>query len=310
MTARRPTFEQRLTQALDLAAEPEARLAAAEFLAGEGLFHEMAPVAETLAAQPATATGGRRLAMICRQFDRWGLQDRLEPFADPQGQPDRAGLTRSGLLLRREGSRDCVIVFLGSASQYWVSLYLLERVLPPDRHILFLKDPDQMSFAFGTPALGTCHAAIVPSLHRFLDSLGVHRFHVLGTSSGGFAALHFGLTAGAAGVLTLSPATTLVPLLARIRAAADPARREELDRRQPGLPDIADVLTQLHRPSCPVLLVHAADHAEDGAQCDRLRDWPGITLHPIADCAQHDTLGSLITSGGISDLFKRVFDAG
>lgn len=309
MTARRPTFEHRLTLALDPEGAPEARLAAAEFLAGEGLFHDMAPVAETLAAQPATATGGRRLAMICRQFDRWGLEDRLEAFADPQGQSDRAALTRSALLLRRADSRDCVIVFLGSASQYWVALYLLERVLPPDRHILFLKDPDQMSFAYGTPALGACHASITPSLQRFLASLGVQRFHVLGTSSGGFAALHFALSAGAAGVLTLSPATTLVPLLARIRAAADPERRAELDRRQPALPDIADLLTQVQHPPCPALLVHAAGHAEDAAQCHRLQGQPGISLQPIADCAQHDTLGPLIASGAISGLIKRVFDA-
>jgi hypothetical protein len=304
------SLEARMALVNDPEAAPELRLAAAEFLAGEGLFADMAPLAATLAELPATAVGGRRLVQVCRQFDRWCLQDRLEPYADPQAQPERAALTRSGLLLRRNGSRDCVIVFVGDARSFWVTLYMLERVLPKDRHILFLKDPDRAGYVFGTPALGTHHHQIAPALCRFLATLGVRRFHVIGTSSGGFSALHFALTAGAAGSLALSPWTTIASFVASVLSAAPVARQGEIRARAPAQPDLAALIAGPPALSHgPLNLVYGADHDDDRAQCERLKAHPGVTLYPVANCAQHDTLGPLIASGAIVGQLGRLFDA-
>lgn len=304
------SLEARMALANDPEAAPDLRLAAAEFLAGEGLFADMAPLAETLAELPATAVGGRRLALVCRQFDRWRLQDRLEPFADPQAQPERAALTRSGLLLRRDGSDDCVIVFVGDARSFWVTLFMLERVLPKDRHILFLKDPDRLGFVFGTPALGIHHHQIAPALCRFLTTLRVRRFHVIGTSSGGFSALHFALTAGAEGSLALSPMTTVASLVAKVQSATPEARKDEVKARAPVQPDLAALLAGAPALSHgPLHLVYGAYHDEDRAQCERLKTHPGVTLYPVANCAQHDILGELIGSGAIVAHLGRLFDA-
>jgi len=309
MTTFWPDIEAGLAIAHSPETGPDLRLAAAESLAGEGLFNDMAPIAESLAALPATAAGGRRLKMICRQFERWGLHRRLTPYGDPQADPERAAKTRSALFLRRDGSRDCVIVFVGDASLYWVSLYMLERILPTDRHILFLKDPDRIGFTLGTPGLSSRHDQMAPALCRFLAGIGVERFHVLGTSSGGFSALHFARTAGAAGALALSPWTTAAPLIACLQADAPADVRDDIARRAPVQPDLAALFDGPQSlPLCPLLLTYGADHVVDRLQSERLSGSPGVALNPLADCAQHDILGPLIASGAITGLLERLFD--
>lgn len=302
------SFEDQRALALDPAAAAEARIAAAKFLAGEGLFAEMAAVADAL--QPATAEA-QRLAMACRQFERWGLHDRLEPWADPvTGHRARAERTRSAMLLRRGASREAVIVFVGMASQFWVTLYMLERFLPADRHILFLKDPDRLSFACGCPAVGPGHADIGAALNRFLSQMSIDRFHVMGTSSGGFAALHFALTSGAAGALALSPETTLAPLAELALGAFGPDRATELAPRLPAPLDLVDLLGRPQYVPRPVLLIHAAGHAADARASARLSGLPGVEVEAIPDCAEHDILGPLIATGALRGVLGRGLDAG
>lgn len=311
MSERKLTFDEALALAQDTGADPAARMGAAGFLAAEGLFTEMAAVAETLEANPETAPAARRLALTCRQFARWGLHERLIPWSDEtRGDPARARLTRSAMLLHRDGAQDAVIVFIGAASQYWVSLYMLEKYLPADRHILFLKDPLRISYALGTPAFGASHASITDGLRHFLTTRGVRRFHVLGTSSGGFAALHFAFTAGAAGVLALSPETTLAPLATSLHANLTPALLADLLPRLPVPLDLADLLQDPAHPApVPALLLHAEHHAEDAAMCARLHGLDGVRIEALPDSDQHDILLPLITGGGVGPLFARVFGA-
>lgn len=235
------------------------------------MFDEMAPLADSLSGIPATAAGGRRLAMVCRQYRRWGLHERLEPYVDPQLQPNLTARTSNALFLRREGSRECVIVFVGDANQYWISLYMLERVLPADRHILFLKDSDRSGFVFGTPALGANHAAIAPTLGRFLKSLEINRFHLLGTSSAGFCALQSALSLGAAGAMALSPRTSIASLVAYLQTVAPADMLSRMTQQRPADLDLALLLREQaglsHCPQGPVssaVLRKSADVSDTG----------------------------------------------
>lgn len=302
------SFLTHLSRAKDSTADPELRLASAMMLAGEGLFAEMDEVAQNLATHAALAVKVNRLALTCRQFERWGLHHRLRPWSVPgRGDAELVRLTRCALTRQSAGARDAIIVFVGAASQYWVTLHLLERLLPQGRHLLFLKDPDWSSFLFGTPAFGRRHADVARGLRHFLQESGAERFHVLGTSSGGFAALHAALTMGAAGVLALSPETTLQPLADRLRASTARPWPADADPRLPQPIDLRDLLAQ-PRPDCgPALLMHGADHPADAAMCKRLQGAPGVSIEALPDCAEHDILRPLMTAGLVKPLFERVF---
>ena len=303
------TFDGRLALANDAAAAPEQRLAAAELIAGEGLFREMAAVAAAVEPLPAFAARARRLAMVCRQYERWGLHKRLEPVSRPGIETAAlAVLTRNALLRRADGARSCVVVFMGTASQFWVSVYMLERLLPADCHILFLKDPGGASYALGTPAFGRRFTDLTSGLHSVLSDLGVSRAQVIGTSSGGFAALHFALTTGAAAVLALSPETTLLPVVSNLRVAGAAEVVPDLETRLPAPLDLV-ALYATHPAPPPAVLVHAAGHAADAAMCRRLAGLPGVELCPVPDCDQHDTLAPLIRSGAMRGLLDRLFAA-
>lgn len=303
-------FEARLGIAQDPQAAPLDRLAAAQFLAGDGLFQEIAPLADALAILPETAAGAKRLAIICHQFERWGMHRRMEPYADPGVDPVRAARTRSALLLRREGRGDGLIVFVGDASQYWATIYMLERLLPKDRPILFLKDPDRIGFSLGTPALADRHDDMAPALERCMDMLGIRRFHVLGTSSGGFSALHFARTAGASAALALSPWTECAWLLDRVQTQDPENQRDEICGRGPAQPDLVALFAAPSpAPPIPMHLAYGADNAFDRQQAERMSGCPGVQLHPLDGCAQHDILGPLIASGAMQGLLERLFNA-
>lgn len=307
-------FEDRLAVALDPVADSALRLTHAAVLAGDGLFAEMAGVCAEVAAgcasDPALVAMATRLARTCRQFERWGVHHRLQPWLCARGgDRARAERTNSALLLRREGSRRVIIVFVGAASQHWVTLYLLERYLPTDCHILFLKDPDQTGYCLGSPALGARHADIAPALMQLITDLGAHEHFVLGTSSGGFAALHFAFGSGAKGCLALSPETTIAPtvhtLAPQWEAKGGKAFAQDIAARMPRPLDLLDLPRPEAGAGVPTLLVYASGHSEDATMCDRLRDWPNVALWPIPDFDQHDVLAHLVATGEIRPLIQR-----
>lgn len=305
------TFEEHFALAFDIGADPTARIDSAVFLAGEGLFREVKPVAEALKDRADTALAAGRLLLTIRQFERWGLHDRLTPWVDEGvDQPDPAMLTRSAMFLRRSDAHDAIIVFIGTADLYWVTLYLLERFLPKDRHILFLKDPTKLRYAFGTPAFGPNHGDITSGLRRFLEKQKVRRFHVLGTSSGGFAALHFAITARAQGALALSPETTLVPFAERSLTQFTEEVKALLKPRMPLPLDLQELFKTYPVPEgVPILLMYAELHAEDAAMCKRMAGLVGVQLEAVPDCDLHDLLSVLIAQRRIAPLFSRVFGA-
>ncbi|MFG1481034.1 hypothetical protein V5F53_20625 [Xanthobacter sp. V4C-4] len=294
-----PAFEDWLAQALDPSAPPADRLVMAEIMAGEGVLAPMAGVAEALLADPAVAPRARRLQAAIRQFERWGLDTRLDAYADPAApMAERALRTRGVVLARRPGATACVVVFLGTASQYLVSLRLLYGLLPADRHLVFLKDPDRRGYLTGVDAFGSGFAALKTGVRRLIARLGAERVDVIGTSSGGFPALHFALTERARG-LALSPETEVSGLAAVLGAAGIPASQ---------LPEPLDLVALYpgREAPAPVVLAHGAEHAGDAAMCRRLAGRPGVSIRPVPECDQHDVLGVLLRRGALQPLLAEL----
>lgn len=307
MSSMLATIHDSFATACDAQAAPDVRLDAAERLIGEGLFEEMQPIVESLRAVPELKARVARALAACRQFQRWGLHRQLETY---RGAAGASVETKSVMIARRPQSARCIVVFIGAANQFWISAYMLSRILPQDCNVIFLKDPFRFSYLMGLDAFGYGHGAMTAGLSRLIAQLGATQVYVVGTSSGGFAALHFGLTTGARAVLACSPATTLVDFAAYYRPVASeaPENAALYDSRLPDILDVKPLLSGLASPP-PVTLVFGGAHATDAAMSRRLAGMLGVRLHAIEGFDRHDVLPHLLVSGEMKTLLSELLQS-
>lgn len=283
---------------------------AAEHLIAEGFFDEALPIVEMLAGIPQTKNRARRAFGACRQFIRWELRERLEIFtgfesATPDPWKNPAAGAKSIMIARRLPAKGCVVVFVGVAGQHWVTIQLFLGVLPPDYTIIFLRDPYRFSFLAGLEVFGFGYGAMKDGLRRLIAEVGCDDFYAIGTSSGGFPALHFGLTSCASGILACSPSTRMQEIVAEFRTTANAAQLERW------LPDSLDVLPLLAATADPppITLVFGGANEVDAAMSRRLAGQRNVRLYEIPAFANHDVVPHLLATGAlkklVSDLVKK-----
>ena len=84
-------------------------------------------------------------------------------------------------------------------------------------HRVFLRDLEQCWYQRGVPGLGDDVVEVAESLDALIEDLGATRRVFVGTSSGGFAAILFGVLLGVDSVLAFSPQASLT-VAARLHA--------------------------------------------------------------------------------------------
>ncbi len=171
-------------------------------------------------------------------------------------------------------------------------------------HRVFLRDTGQCWYQRGLPGLGDDVPTAATGLRSLLAELRGTRTTFVGTSSGGFASVLFGVVSGADRMVAFSPQASLHRwdrLRAHDRRWSD---RVRVARRASLNADHLDLVGLLHRhPDHPPVTVHfGSGDPRDSAAAHRIGACPGVELraHP----GGHLFVRSLRHSGELESLIR------
>lgn len=215
----------------DPASSPERRLAACQLLVRHGVVRWTKEHLEALCSIPELKVRAEQLLAICSELWDADLTLGGPVPALPSDTPPIGDLW-----IVPGGSDRTVIVCPGRFANVWVSVYLMQRLLEPHGvNVIHVFDSLDIFYLGGIGGMGRDLEATLDILRRLVTNLGTRHLYCFGTSSGGYAALRYGLELGAKEILAFSP-TVFQPRSARWlqRIHAKTGRRfepEELDLR-------------------------------------------------------------------------------
>lgn len=129
-------------------------------------------------------------------------------------------------------------------------------------HLLYLRDFDNLFYLNGLPSDDYNFASTIQRIRALSQQHGAERILTIGSSSGGFEALHWGLELSAERIVSLAGPTNLTRILANICHRQEERGIPTADRADSWAADAAARLH--HRGTQPHFhLVHAAENAND-----------------------------------------------
>lgn len=288
---------------------PQARLDAASALVTntQDRYGELIALFDELSMLDPLAKPALRMRALCQQLARRARKAPMQVHYDP-GPNRRPGpvedpviAAESVLVQRRKGAHRAILVFTGNDQRVWMPVQIFQTYLPRDVHIVFLRDPSMMGHRFGLTALGYGYSATLAGLQRLLASLGVRQVYCIGSSTGGHAAVRYGLDLGARRVLSFVPnicdpdgGPTLADFEAALQTSLDGAG-------PPGSDDLREVVLEARdRPE--VIIVYGDANAKDREQALRMTGIDGVRLVSVPDYPGHDVVSELISLGQLEPL--------
>jgi hypothetical protein len=233
--------------------------------------------------------------------------DQIEP---PEGgaivEGESYGETRASgvLLVKRENAKRLLIVFSGNTKQLAIPQPVIDD---QETSMLCVRDANRCFALMGLPRLGQSYQSVLDSFRRCAEVLGLDKVYVIGTSSGGYAALRYAFDLRAEGVIGFSAPTSLniaddpgattqkYPQLARLYA-----RSKEIGFDMVPHYEEADV-----RPS--VILVYCPGHERDKIFTERMMHVPGVELVSTPDEVGHTTFPWYNEQGLMQGVLERLY---
>ena len=194
-------------------------------------------------------------------------------------------------IVRRRGASALLLAFCGIHGALGLPLPIAHRWFGSlGAHVVYLRDPPGGFFDDGVPALAQDRSGTEQALEAIAETLQATNIMCYGNSTGGYAALLYGLKMGAASVLAVN--TVVV--------APDRAKRVSTS-----LPR-CDLRTLYQKATSKPLtrLVYAANNDDDHVSALAMSGISGITIEPVPDCSAHDAHVKLIEQGRFGPLLR------
>ncbi len=236
-------------------------------------------------------------ARVCALFDR------MPPArsGDPTFYDDR---TTDLQTVPRPGAGTVVFAFSGKGRGLGMPLPMMHRWLGRlDASVVYLRDLQGRHYLSGVSSLGGDREQTLAALRRMAADLGAGRILCYGNSSGGFAAIDYGLALGAEAVLTTSGSTNIAPEFNGHLRYVRTAGRLRADFPEAALDLRETYLAAERRPR--TLLAYAEHNWDDRLQAEHMAGLPDVSLHMVAGFDGHNTAAELARSGR----FEALLDA-
>lgn len=199
------------------------------------------------------------------------------------------------LTATRPGAETVIFCFCGQRRQMGVPLWLFHRwVSSYDASFVYVRDFSDAYYLAGVSSLGN-RLETAAALRRMAHDLGARRVFCLGVSSGGYAAMHYGLELGAGRVANFGGPVSMEAdfntYLGRAESAAELQQRfpdVELDMRS----------AYLATPAPPAtILVHGEGCWDDRLHHEHMLGLPGALCAPLRGYDGHGALPELVRRG-------------
>lgn len=198
------------------------------------------------------------------------------------------------------------LVFTGLADRAMVPLPSLDRYLAAlGISAVYLRDFSRLMFLRGISSKAADLAGTVRWLGDLLGQWGTRRILSLGTSAGGYAAIHYGMALGADRIVAFSTPTNLGADFnredgrARLVALKVQTLPEELLDLRP--------LVMRNAGRTPIHLVYGAGMRQDAHHARHVEGLPGVHLHPLEGFERHDSLVWLAGQGKLLSFLSETF---
>jgi hypothetical protein len=287
------------------ARDPYDMLSAAEFLVALGHLDEadlgLERAEKLLAARGvkavATISG---LSEVSRSFRRASLHLRvadLGTLGDRLMSPNEVSV-----LSVAPGARTLLIVFGSMYGNLWVSYPVLHCLLPSAAvSILYLKDPSDMMFLAGLPALGRGFEAFCAGIRATAARHAIADIRIVGFSSGGYAGLLAAMRIRASAFLGLSMRTDLAPksALPSDRYVNRPTLRQTVGNLMFDLKPLLSASAFPRRGT----IYYGADAEIDAAHGRHLIGLPNFGVYEMT-ATRHNSVVKLIAAGMFDNVIK------
>jgi hypothetical protein len=288
------------------------RLRACNALVDRDMTHRAIGFLEKLQRHPRVATRARRLLAMTRYMS--SAVARLDLANASRSDPRWEALDGSalgnvsddtGLLVwSRAGTDKVVLIFSHVAGGFGplrtvASTAIVHRAIEQvAASIVYVRDPSGGLNLAGVRGLAPDYEGCVVALRALCARKGWRHVYTMGPSSGGYAALRYGLDLGARGVLSMSGFVHLEPPVAPV-----------LQPFYKRAPHMAVDLLPLYRahPSPPrVMMCYGEKHERDAASARRMAELPGTELIAAPDFDDHSTLIWAIAERTLQPLVGRL----
>lgn len=213
------------------------------------------------------------------------------PKAEPW--PFRDDTTRNIQVLPRPGATTTLIAFCGHGQHLGIPLGLAHRFLATlGTHLVYVRDPTGSYYVSGIPDVPGDYDDSVVALADILKALGGSRLVCYGNSSGGHAAIRFGLDLGAERVLNMAGASNIRPDFLRRHDLKFDIRALKPDRLHLAV-DLRNRLER-HRHRPRIHHYYGALNDQDRIQAMNLAGLPDVEPMVIEGCGTHAVVKHLI----------------
>lgn len=255
-----------------------------------GMIGETVDMLATLMDEPSLRAEVAEVMEHVRGIRRLGVP---ETVSLPDMRAEDGAPEDRGYWVVPAGSDTTLIAFSGRAQRLGMSIYFMHSLLGRlNANVIYLFDWADSYYFAGVSGLGNGVGETVERLGVICDELGSRRLLCIGQSSGGYAAIRYGVELGADGVIAFSP--IILPVMGertrkRIAASGGPAlAAEEADLRR----HIAGARHPLH-----IEVAYGTENRGDVASARHIADLPGMIERPLAGVKSHATIQETVVAG-------------
>ncbi|MFM9861642.1 hypothetical protein RUR49_24530 [Pseudoxanthobacter sp. M-2] len=205
-------------------------------------------------------------------------------------------------IVRAPGATRTIVAFagLGQLVGGMTPFNFMNSLAGIEANVVFVRDPRRTWYNGPIAGLGRSASEIAERIGALAGEAGGGSLYLLGTSSGGFAALAFAAPLAARRVLAFAPQTTIDTSV--LRAIGETRWLKMLDRLR--RPDIVDVLPALEAAppagGCEIIVGRRVPH--DVVYANRLAHIAGVTVHLVR--GGHNTAMHLRDRGALSTVLR------
>ena len=226
----------------------------------------------------------------------------------PPAEPNAAAASDEAnvRIIRAPGAPRTIVAFagLGQLVGGMTPFNFMNSLAGIEANVVFVRDPRRTWYNGPIPGLGRTAGEIAERIGALAAEAGGDRLYLLGTSSGGFAALAFAAPLAARRVLAFAPQTTIDTSV--LRAIGETRWLKMLDRlRRPDLVDVRPAL-EAAPPTrgCEIIVGRRVPH--DIVYANRLAHVPRVTVRLVR--GGHNTAMHLRERGALSTVLRDFID--
>lgn len=216
---------------------------------------------------------------------------------------------RDVIYCKAEDATAAVFVFTAMNDAFGIPLSIFDRYLAAlGVSAVYLKDFNRLLYLRGVRSLGSDYQTTVAALRGILDRLRVQELYVFGHSSGGFAAIRYGVELRACRIVCFSTATRIsAELVPQFRRSRRITTKRYLASATSDMCDLKPFL-QNKRHASEIRLYYADGDEFDRAEALHLEGLEGVSLHQVAGVSKHNIVLPMAACGIFRDVIASVFD--